>query len=119
MRSPSTFLITGRLASTSSSDWPRGRRPASKSRRRSFRSGGSSSRIEVRRVFLPGRRLDVDGKSVRAGGEEEIAALSDLEGAPLLWAQVENLLQLGGFAWALGAEKKDSGIGRDDRALIG
>src|SRR5256885_3535445 len=73
---------------------------------------------ELHHVFLPGRRLDVDGESIRASGEEEIATLSDLEGAPLLRAQVENLLQLGGFAWALGAEKEDCWIGRDHRALV-
>src|SRR5712692_6406057 len=41
MRSPWTFLITGRFASTSSSDWPLGRRPRSNSSRRSLASGWS------------------------------------------------------------------------------
>src|SRR5216684_2029778 len=43
MRSPWTFLITGRFARTSSSDWPLGRRPRSNSSRRSLASGWSSS----------------------------------------------------------------------------
>ncbi len=47
MRSPSTFLITGRLASTSSSARPLGSRPAWNSSFRSLARGWSSSFIDA------------------------------------------------------------------------
>src|SRR5690348_10417280 len=60
----------------------------------------------------------MDADSIGTCGEEEIAAMGDLERATLVPAETKDLLELFRLARALGAEEGKRRVGGHDRPLI-